>query len=154
MAIPFQPLKFLPNQVVSSSWWSLKPHSNLIAAISSGDTAGRFWTDVSFTLLLLSRTNSSLAPQPLYSMTLLGSWETRTAPVASCEFNEDSLSFWPRCKKKLESLRFQTCSFSTTSCTEVPLALPFTFTIARGCFWKCALIAFATPVTTLLLPKK
>lgn len=28
---------------------------------------------------------SSCDPQPLYSMILLGSWETKTAPVTSCK---------------------------------------------------------------------
>lgn len=86
--IPSPPTKVY-SRGPSASSASANPHSNRMAAITSGETAPPLPAFLAaFELILLLPGFSSLAPQPLYNMTLLGSWETNTAPVACCEVNE------------------------------------------------------------------
>lgn len=64
-------------EVTSISWSDCKPHSSLIADISSGDTDSSSLCSLLFleslVPFLLEEARSSPGPQPLYNMTLLGS---------------------------------------------------------------------------------
>lgn len=93
ICLPFaRPFNFQIHETVFWSWLFCNPHSSLIAASSSADTPGGggggaialLGKTLPFFFLVLIFPGSASAPQPLYNMTLVGSWDTRTAPVASC----------------------------------------------------------------------
>lgn len=87
---------------------------------------------LSLAFFLLPRLGLPSAPQPLYNTTLLGSRETTTAPLASCESEIEeevkSLQLFQnilrRHKLSLNS-GVHTCSLATTSWTEVPFGSAF-----------------------------
>jgi len=109
----------------------------------------------------------SSAGQPLYSMMLLGSRETRREPVSCCKNNREKKKLaWREYlllevrKKDLRRdeedegiLSMRTSSLNTSSWTVVSFDLPLTLTIARGYCSKWSLIACTTEDTILLFPE-